>query len=93
LVEGFGLTYLEAQSNKIPVLASDIPVAREILGDSALFFDPTDQNDLISKLEKILRDDVVRNDLVAKSQVNLQRFVWEIAAEKTEEIYRKVLSQ
>lgn len=93
LAEGFGLTYLEAQASKVPVLASDISVAREILGDSAIFFNLGDTKDLRSKLDRVLGDESLRNDLIAKGNANYQKFSWEKAAEKTEEIYGEVLSQ
>ena len=93
LVEGFGLTYLEAQGNQLPILASDIPVANEILGNSAFFFNPRDIKDLISKLNRLLSNEDLRADLIAKGRVNLQRFSWEITARQTEEIYRNILSQ
>jgi glycosyltransferase involved in cell wall biosynthesis len=40
LSEGFGLPPLEAMACGTPVVASDIPVLREVLGESALFVDP-----------------------------------------------------
>ena len=93
LVEGFGLTYLEAQNRNIPILASDIPVAREVLKDSAYYFDPKDRGDLVEKMSKILSEKSLRDVLIAKGKVNSKRFSWKKAAERTEEIYRKVLSQ
>lgn len=42
LDEGFGMPLLEALSFGTKVLASDIPVFREIMGDAAVFVDPTD---------------------------------------------------
>jgi glycosyltransferase involved in cell wall biosynthesis len=41
-IEGFGLPVVEALARDIPVLASDIPVFREIGGDAILTFDPED---------------------------------------------------
>jgi glycosyltransferase involved in cell wall biosynthesis len=40
--EGFGLPPVEARYFGCPVLASDIPVLRETVGDHARFADPTD---------------------------------------------------
>lgn len=42
LDEGFGLPLLEALSFGTKVLASDIPVFREIMGDAGVLVDPTD---------------------------------------------------
>ena len=36
--EGFGIPLLEAASNKIPVLCSDIPVFHEVLDDNYAIF-------------------------------------------------------
>ena len=36
--EGFGLPLIEAAQHKLPIIARDIPVFREIAGDFALFF-------------------------------------------------------
>ncbi len=41
-IEGFGLPLIESFSYGLPVLASDIPVFREIAGDLAFYFDLTD---------------------------------------------------
>jgi glycosyltransferase involved in cell wall biosynthesis len=41
-VEGFGMPVTEALAVDTPVIASDIPVFREIVGDAADLIDPTD---------------------------------------------------
>ena len=46
-VEGFGLPLVEAMNRKLPVIASDIPVFREIAGDAALYFKPDSSFDLV----------------------------------------------
>ncbi len=38
--EGFGLTLAEAMSARVPVVASDIPVLREVGGGAAIYVDP-----------------------------------------------------
>jgi len=42
LAEGFGLPPVEAASLGIPVIASDLPVIRDLLGDYPIYLDPTD---------------------------------------------------
>ncbi|MGB0833765.1 MAG: glycosyltransferase family 4 protein [Psychrobium sp.] len=53
LYEGFGLPLLEAMSFDIDILASDIPVFKEIAGDSIEYFDPITFDGLYSAIMKI----------------------------------------
>jgi len=46
IYEGFGLPPLEALACGTPVVVSDIPVHREVLGNSAIYFDPGDPESL-----------------------------------------------
>ncbi|NJL29806.1 MAG: glycosyltransferase family 4 protein, partial [Thermoanaerobaculia bacterium] len=42
IYEGFGLPAVEAMSAGVPLVASDIPVLREIAGEAALYVAPDD---------------------------------------------------
>ncbi len=50
LYEGFGLGIVEAQLRNTPVIASDIPVLREVSGNCAVFFEPENEKDLAKKI-------------------------------------------
>jgi glycosyltransferase involved in cell wall biosynthesis len=50
-VEGFGLPLIEALDRGLPVLASDIPVFREIVRDYAAYFDLSDPASLYRSIE------------------------------------------
>lgn len=54
LYEGFGLPILEALDNNTPVLASDIPVFRELFGNNIEYFDPINALALRKKLDEVL---------------------------------------
>ncbi len=47
-VEGFGLPLVEAMQRCLPVMASDIPVFREIGGDFVAYFDPDQPQTLVA---------------------------------------------
>jgi glycosyltransferase involved in cell wall biosynthesis len=48
----------------VPVLAADLPYARENCGDAALFFEATNQEDLENQLSRILTDPTLRKQLI-----------------------------
>jgi alpha-1,2-rhamnosyltransferase len=52
-VEGFGLPLIESLDRKLPVLASDIPVFREIVGDFATYFDLSDPDSLCDAIKSL----------------------------------------
>lgn len=55
-VEGFGLPLVEALYRHLPVIASDIPVFREIADDKVLYFKLGDPDDLARKVEQMNRN-------------------------------------
>lgn len=83
LDEGFGLPVLEAQALDTPVVCSDIAVYREVLGDSAIYFDPRLAEAVGPALGAVL-DAPRAGQLRAAGRRNLSRFSWDKAAELTE---------
>ncbi len=54
--EGFGLPLIEAARHKLPVIARDIPVFREVAGDHAFFFDGACAQNLEQAIGQWLQD-------------------------------------
>lgn len=49
--EGFGLPLIEAAQHKLPIIARDIPVFREVAGENAFYFDAATGVDLAHSLK------------------------------------------
>lgn len=90
LYEGFGLPVVEAMAYRIPVAASNISVLSEVAGDSAVYFDPLDVNDISNALNKLLNDKILRENCIEKGVKRAQMFSWKTTAQKTLEIYNSL---
>jgi len=81
--EGFGIPVIQAFGCGIPVLASNLPVLREIGADSCLYFDYKDKDDIARTIEKIINNEVLRTELGAKGIQRSKKFSWQKSAEET----------
>jgi glycosyltransferase involved in cell wall biosynthesis len=90
-IEGFGLPMLEAMAAGTPVVASDIPVVREVGSDAILVFDPTDPAALSAQIRRLDRDPRLRSGLVAAGFERTAHFSWDRAAQATLELYRSLV--
>lgn len=61
--EGFGLVLVEAMAHGLPIVSSDLPTSKEIMGDFGLYFKNGDINELAQRLE-----DATKIDWTAKSE-------------------------
>ncbi len=83
--EGFGLPIIEAFLHGTPVLASDIPVLREVGGNRCVYFDVSDENSLSEQTLQLLSDQEYYQRL--KEQVEDYRpYTWEESATKMREV-------
>lgn len=88
LSEGFGLPGLEAINSGTVLLASEIPVFREVYGENAVYFNPLD----FSSIEKAMRgvaemDFKTRREKIEDAQRFSKRYSWAKMAKETLKIY------
>ncbi len=88
--EGFSLPPIEAVTAGTPALVSNIPVHREILGQSATFFDPKSPSDVSKKIRDTIKG------VHGKNAVDLDKisttYSWNVAADQLLEIIENLPS-
>ena len=90
IYEGFGLPTIEAMKCGCPVLASDIPVLREVCGDAAIYFNPYRTEDIRNTIKQFLKDiETLRPTVIAKGFENVKRFSWKKDAEAVIQLAQK----
>ncbi|HEV8384986.1 MAG TPA: glycosyltransferase family 1 protein [Candidatus Acidoferrales bacterium] len=90
LCESFGHPLVEAMASRLPIVASDIPVHREICGDAAEYFPVMDASALAEKLRELLGDAAERERLACQGATRVKKFVWEDHVARLLELWRKM---
>jgi glycosyltransferase involved in cell wall biosynthesis len=90
--EGFGLPIIEAMAGGRTVVASDIPVLREVGGEAALYCPVANVPVWIDTVSRALRQNVTREHAISGRRdaaiVRAAGFSWSAYAAKYAEIYR-----
>ena len=82
LYEGFGLPPVEAMACGTPVIASDIPTHREVLGDAAVYVDPGNTKEIAECLEATLTASTGKKSASEKCLERASLYNWDKAASK-----------
>ena len=93
LYEGFGLPVLEAMQYGCPVLASNVSSLPEAGGDAAVYFNPNDANDIAKTIEKVIKDEKLRQEMVKKGYNQIKKFSWEKTAQKTLKVLEDLVNE
>jgi glycosyltransferase involved in cell wall biosynthesis len=93
LSEGFGLPGLEAMKHGAPVASSNATCLPEVYGGACLYFDPYDVEYMAAKIDNVLSNPKVGDDLRAKGYKQAAKYSWKRMAEQTLAVYTAALSK
>lgn len=91
LSEGFGLPGLEAMNYSLPVASSKATCLPEIYKDAALYFDPLSVQDIADKIDRLVSDPALRQELADKGLKLVKTYSWAKMARQTLELYEQAL--
>ncbi len=80
LMEGFGLTALEAMHCGAPVIAADAGALPEVVGDARALFDPEQPDAIAARMAEFLSDKALVRAMVAHGEQQARAFSWERTA-------------
>ena len=90
LYEGFGLPIIDAMKYNCPIITSNNSSLSEIAQDVSILVNPLKTNEISDAIEKILTNNVFKNNIIKKASERVKIFTWENAALETIKIFNKL---
>ena len=91
LYEGFGFPPLEAMACGCPVIVSNVASLPEVCGDAALYCDPRLPKDIAEKIQRVLSDQELKMEMIAKGRRQAAKFSWDKCAHETCAVIKELL--
>ncbi len=93
--ESFGIILLEAMAAGVPIVASDIPGFRNVVGEDqeAVLVPPGNPELLARGIERVLDDEVLRNSLQLTGSKTVQGYAWSRVVDDIELVYADALGE
>jgi glycosyltransferase involved in cell wall biosynthesis len=90
LFEGFGMPVLEAFLADLPVACSNVTSLPEVAGEAALFFDPTDPEEIAEVIRRLWMNADLRQSLATLGRNRVNFFSWDRTARVFRAYYRQI---
>lgn len=81
--ESFGIVLVEAMASGLPIVATNDPIRKEIVGNSGIFVDPTNTEEYANAIEKVLA-----TNWGNKPRKQAEKFSWDKIALQYEELFK-----
>lgn len=92
-IEGFGFPVLEAFACGTPVVCSNVGSLPEVAGGAAIMHSSGETTSFVESVCRVCNDPLKRKEMAVRGKLQVEKFSWEMTAEKMKNVYRTVLDE
>lgn len=94
-MEGWGLSIMEAMASGCPVVSASVGGVNELVenGRTGILVSPGDVKGFADAVARFLTDDSFRKTTVENARKQLEKYSWDVSAERTIGLYNRILGE
>ncbi len=92
MYEGFGIPIIEANATGTCVITSNLSPMKEVAGESAILINPNNTTEITEAINKIIKSEKVRTDLINEGLENAKKYSATEIAKKYANLYEKMIT-